>query len=162
MFYENQPYSEIYGIHPHKIAATKHGWRHLQNDKNVWTGKSDKQMDELAVRMHANRDWLGANNHRMRLIEGHRSQTFEGLSVSDLRAAPQQPIGAVRAEDTALEPLKPLASRDLLVHAMAELLFLRMAALLVQIELHRLQLRSRRVHRTIQQHHLRIQQVAGP
>ena len=55
-------------------------------------------MDERTVRVHAHRDWLGAHNHRMTQIERHRSQTFEGLSVSQLRTAQVQSIGAVLDE----------------------------------------------------------------
>ena len=55
-------------------------------------------MDERAARVHAHRDWLRAHNHKMRLIERHRSQTFEGLTVSKFHEDVQQSIGALLAD----------------------------------------------------------------
>ena len=98
-FHEVQPYSEISDIHPQKMLATKHGWRQLHNDKCAWTGKSEKYMAERSARVHATRDWHKAHVHRCTIIERHQSQTFKGLSDSELKATPSQSIGAILADD---------------------------------------------------------------
>ena len=70
-------------------------------------------MRERATRVHANRDWVGAHNHKIRLIKTHRSQTFKGLSDSEPKAAPLQSIGAVLAKDRCSVATEALARKVL-------------------------------------------------
>ena len=72
---------------------------HCTKDKCVWTGKSAKHMREIRARVHAHRGWAAAHDHRMRLIERHRSQTFKGLTDSRAEDTPLASIGVVHDED---------------------------------------------------------------
>ena len=56
-------------------------------------------MADRCARVRAARDWAAAHDHRMKLIERHKSQTLEGLSDSELKTTPLMSVGAVHAED---------------------------------------------------------------
>ena len=87
------------GTNPHTIVATTFGWRSVDDTKCPWTGTSAKHARERAVRVHVHADWLKAHNHRCTLMERHRSQTFEGLSVSQAVDAPLASICTELAEE---------------------------------------------------------------
>ena len=56
-------------------------------------------MADRCARVHAARNWLKAHNIRCSQIKRNRSQTFEGLTASQLRTAQVQSMSDVRAED---------------------------------------------------------------
>ena len=158
--HEVRPYSEIYESHPHKMLATKHGWRTLHNGKCVWTGKSEKHMSERAARVNVHRDWTAAHNHRLKLIEARKSQTFKGLSDSKAVDTPLASVGVVPAEDHGAS--KASCLRCPLSSATCRLQCLRLAHIALLELMRSLHLRVPRTRQLVHNLHHRLRGVAGP
>ena len=65
------PYSEVYGIHPKCIVATRNGWRRVSDNAHPFTGRSTRVMSKQRIFTHV--------STRMDLIDQGRNDAINAV-----------------------------------------------------------------------------------
>ena len=86
-FHEVVPYAEIYGVHPSTIIATPTGFKHISTRADIYTGKLGDIMKARIVRMLANEDRRGIDEHRKTIIARQNMRPEDQSTLDRLCAA---------------------------------------------------------------------------